>query len=90
MHFLHIWIVPDARGLGPAYGQRAIDRAAAHRQFQLLASKDGRDSSLLVHQDVDLWMTELDVGAEREPGYTWRAAASRCTGSVSRKATAPR
>src|SRR5262249_10507676 len=68
VHFLQIWILPDRRGLAPAYGQRAVDLEAARRGFALLASKDGRDGSLHVHQDVDLWLALLADGdtAERE------------------------
>lgn len=66
VHFLQIWIVPDARGLKPAYGQLAFDREAARRAFVLLASKEGRDGSIQVHQDVDLWVTRLDAGERRE------------------------
>jgi redox-sensitive bicupin YhaK (pirin superfamily) len=65
VHFLQIWIVPDTRGLAPTYGQRAYDREAARRGFVLLASKDGREDSLQVHQDVDLRMALLDPGQER-------------------------
>ncbi len=66
VHFLQIWIVPDARGLKPAYGQLAFDREAARRSFVLLASKDGRDGSIQVHQDVDLWVTLVETGERRE------------------------
>ena len=41
--------------LKPAYGQQAFDRDMASRVFVLLASKEGRDGSLQIHQDVDLW-----------------------------------
>ncbi len=66
VHFLQIWIVPDQRGLSPAYGQKACDRAAASRGFVLLASRDGRQDSLQVQQDVDLWLTLLAAGESRE------------------------
>jgi redox-sensitive bicupin YhaK (pirin superfamily) len=66
VHFLQIWIVPDARGLAPAYGQHPVDREAARRGFALLASKDGRDGSLQIHQDVDLWMALVETGAPRK------------------------
>jgi redox-sensitive bicupin YhaK (pirin superfamily) len=65
VHFLQIWIVPDTRGLKPAYGQRAFDREAARRGPVLLASRDGRDGSLQVSQDVDLWVTLLEAGERR-------------------------
>jgi redox-sensitive bicupin YhaK (pirin superfamily) len=65
VHFLQIWIVPDARGLAPAYGQRPFDRVAAAREFVLLASRDGREDTIQVHQDVDLWVTLLAAGESR-------------------------
>jgi quercetin 2,3-dioxygenase len=66
VHFLQIWIVPEARGLAPAYGQKAFDLAAAAREFVLLASRDGRQDTIQVHQDVDLWVTLLAAGESRE------------------------
>jgi redox-sensitive bicupin YhaK (pirin superfamily) len=66
VHFLQIWIVPDSRGLEPAYGQLAVSRDTARRAFLLLASRDGRDESLQVHQDVDLWLGLVGAGERRE------------------------
>jgi redox-sensitive bicupin YhaK (pirin superfamily) len=66
VHFLQIWIVPDRRGLTPAYGQKPVDRARARRGFALLASKDGRDDTLRISQDVDLWLALLEDGDHRE------------------------
>jgi quercetin 2,3-dioxygenase len=65
VHFLQIWVVPDTRGLKPAYGQRTFDRGAARRGLVLLASRDGRDGSLQVQQDMDLWVTLLEAGEGR-------------------------
>ena len=65
VHFLQIWIVPDKRGLKPAYGQQSFDRDAARRGFVLLASRDGREGSLQVQQDADLWVTLPEAGEER-------------------------
>ena len=66
VHFLQVWIVPDARGLKPTYGQQAFDRERASRAFVLLASKEGRDGSLQIHQDVDLWVAFIGTGERRE------------------------
>jgi redox-sensitive bicupin YhaK (pirin superfamily) len=66
VHFLQIWVVPDTRGLPPAYGQLHVDREEAARRFLLLASRDGREGSLQVHQDLDLWVTTLQAGERRE------------------------
>jgi quercetin 2,3-dioxygenase len=66
VHFLQIWIVPDRRGLAPAYAQKPIDREAARRGFALLASPDGREGSLRISQDVLLWLALLEDGERRE------------------------
>jgi redox-sensitive bicupin YhaK (pirin superfamily) len=66
VHFLQIWIVPDTRSLPPAYGQKVFDRDAAKRSFVLLASKDGRDGTIRVQQDVNVWMTLLGEDERRE------------------------
>ena len=66
VHFLQIWIVPDQRGLVPTYGQQPVDRDLARRAFALLASRDGRDGSLQVQQDVDLWVALIEAGERRE------------------------
>jgi hypothetical protein len=65
VHFLQVWIVPDTRGLKPAYGQQAFDRDAARRRLVLLASGDGREGSIQVQQDVDLWVTLLGADERR-------------------------
>jgi redox-sensitive bicupin YhaK (pirin superfamily) len=66
VHFLQIWIVPDARGLAPAYAQKPYDRAAAASELVLLASCDGRKDSIEVRQDVDLWVTLIGTDQTRE------------------------
>jgi redox-sensitive bicupin YhaK (pirin superfamily) len=85
VHFLQIWIVPDTRGLEPTYGQLAFDREAARRGVLLLASKDGRDGTLRIQQDVDLSVALFAAGDRRElqlrPGR--RAWVHVARGSVS-------
>jgi quercetin 2,3-dioxygenase len=65
VHFLQIWVVPDTRGLAPTYGQKPFDPEAARKGFVLLASKDGREGSLRVHQDAALHVTKLAEGEGR-------------------------
>ncbi len=66
VHFLQIWIIPETHGLPPAYGQKAFNKELAKRSFVLLASKDGRDGSLYIRQDSDVWVALLDDGEQRE------------------------
>ncbi len=65
VHFLQIWILPDARGLKPAYDQRRFDRAAARTGWVLLASRDGRDDSIALRQDAELHLSALVPGDRR-------------------------
>lgn len=65
VHFLQVWIVPDARGLAPRYDQMTFDEAKAREGLVLLAAGDGRDGSIRLHQDVSLWVGRLGGGDER-------------------------
>ena len=76
VHFYQIWIVPDRRGLPPRYDQRSFPEAERHDRLRLVASPDGRDRSLSIHQDVEVFLASLDEGRqvahELEPGrYAW-------------------
>lgn len=62
LHFLQIWIVPDARGLAPGYEQKTFPPAEKKGRLRLVASRDGRDGSVTIHQDVDLYASVLDPG----------------------------
>ena len=55
LHFLQIWIVPDARGLAPGYEQKSFPTAEKKGRLRLVASRDGREGSVTIHQDVDLY-----------------------------------
>ena len=61
-HFLQIWIVPDTRDLPPGYEQKSIPEENRRGRLVLLASRDGRDGSVGLHQDVALLGTRLDPG----------------------------
>ncbi len=66
VHFLQIWIIPDQHGLSPAYAQQPFDCAAAESDFVLLASRDGREKTIQVRQDVDVWLALVGKGVRRE------------------------
>src|ERR1041384_1242134 len=65
VHFLQIWIIPDTRGLAPAYDQRPVNQDAARHSFTALATKDGREDSVRIHQDVDLLLALIEAGERR-------------------------
>ncbi|MCE1237873.1 MAG: pirin family protein [Hyphomicrobiales bacterium] len=61
-HFLQIWILPEAQGLTPGYEQTRFEPAEKAGRLRLVASRDGRDGSVVVHRDVDLFATRLSDG----------------------------
>ncbi len=61
VHLLQIWIQPDAKGVKPRYAEKSL-KDAAPGTLHLVTSKTGRDGSIAIHQDADLWLAKLDVG----------------------------
>ena len=62
VHFLQIWILPNRRGLPPSYEQKTFSVAERTGTLRLVASVDGREGSIKVHQDVSLFASLLDAG----------------------------
>lgn len=62
VHFLQIWIVPEKRGLEPSYEQKTFSDADKRGRLRLIGSRDGREGSVTIHQDVDLYATVLAEG----------------------------
>lgn len=65
-HLLQIWIFPNENGLTPSYEQRAFPALADGSGLILLASNDGREDSLTIHQDVDIHGGRLESGASTD------------------------
>jgi hypothetical protein len=72
VHFLQIWIVPDTEGLPPSYEQKSFSRDDRRDRWCLVASPDGADGAVGVHQNVRLYGALLDAGRtlrhEIDPG----------------------
>ncbi len=62
VHLLQIWIVPEQRGLKPSYEEKKFAPEAKQGKLKLVGSKDGRDNSVTIHQDVDLYLASLTPG----------------------------
>lgn len=62
VHFLQIWIIPRKRGINPGYEQKAFSAEDKRGTLRLIGSSDGRQESLTIHQDVDLYGTLLGAG----------------------------
>lgn len=63
VRFLQMWVLPRRKGLAPSYEQRGFVGAEKHNRTLLVASENGREGSVTVHQDVDLYLAEVDAGA---------------------------
>ena len=62
LHLLQIWILPEAKGITPGYRQTAIGDQTRRDRLRLIASRDGRDGSLVMHQDVAIYSSLLSPG----------------------------
>ncbi len=62
VHLLQIWILPHTVGLEPGYEQKAFSEDERRGRLRLIASEDGRDGSVQVHQDVTLYASILAAG----------------------------
>jgi redox-sensitive bicupin YhaK (pirin superfamily) len=63
LHFLQIWIVPERQGIEPSYEQTSFPEATRRNTWRLVASRDGREGSVTVHQDINVYATLLEVDA---------------------------
>ena len=64
VHFLQIWIEPNVTGVRPSYEQKRVDAAAKRGRLAPIATPDGRDGSVTIHQDAEVYAALLD-GTER-------------------------
>jgi quercetin 2,3-dioxygenase len=64
VHLLQIWIEPNVMGVAPGYEEKQFDAAEKKGRLRLVASPDGRDGSVTIHQDARVYAALLD-GADR-------------------------
>jgi quercetin 2,3-dioxygenase len=62
VHLLQIWITPDKQGHQPGYEQKEFHADEKRGKLRLLASPDGRDGSVTIHQDAKLYVSLLEPG----------------------------
>src|SRR5579872_3417125 len=62
VHFLQIWILPEREGITPSYEQKTFSTEDKRGKLRLIGSRDGRDGSVTIHRDVDLYATLLPAG----------------------------
>ena len=60
VHLLQIWIMPNARGLTPGYEQKMFSDEAKQGKLALIASQAGREGSVTINQDANVYASKLD------------------------------
>ncbi len=60
VHLLQIWILPERKAIEPSYEQKNFSAKRKSGQLTLLVSRDGREDSLHIHQDANLYVLDLD------------------------------
>jgi len=62
VHLLQIWMFPEEKGLKPVYGQKTFSEDEKRGKLRLVASPDGRDGSVKIRQENELYATVLGKG----------------------------
>ncbi|WP_426102744.1 pirin family protein [Massilia sp. TSP1-1-2] len=70
VHFLQIWIKPHVTGIAPSYEEKHFAPHSKQGQLRLVASSDGRDGSVLIHQDAALYAAILNGADSAEHALT--------------------
>ena len=76
VHFYQIWLLPDGPGHTPRYDQRSFPEDERRGRLRLVTSPDGRDGSLKIHQDAEVYLATIGPGDrvthDLRPGrYAW-------------------
>ena len=76
VHLYQIWLFPERKGIEPSYEQKRFPPEERHNRLRLVASREAENGSLLIHQDVRIYLASVDAGRSVEyalpPGrYAW-------------------
>lgn len=64
VHFYQVWIKPRAKALAPSYEERKSGGPTPDDRLELVASPDGRDGSMTIQQEAEVWLGRLSRGVE--------------------------
>ena len=65
-HFMQIWIIPNVKGIAPGYEEKHFPSSEKDGKLRLVASSDGRDGSVLMHQDAAMYVGLFNTGQYAE------------------------
>lgn len=82
-HIFQIWIQPNKTGLPPSYEQKSFESVLDSKKLVLTLSENGRDGSLPIKQDADMYISRLKMAEElefnlRPKRAAWIQVASGC------------
>lgn len=63
-HFFQIWIMPNKSGGTPGYGQKSFEEALNKEKMVLVVSETGRDGSIDIKQDADIYVSRMKAGQD--------------------------
>jgi redox-sensitive bicupin YhaK (pirin superfamily) len=66
VHLLQIWILPEKQGIEPSYEQTRFEEDESQNRFRLVASRDGREGSVTIHQDAELYLANISQNNQVE------------------------
>jgi redox-sensitive bicupin YhaK (pirin superfamily) len=64
VHFLQIWIEPSVKGITPGYEEKHVDAESKRNCLRLIASPEGSDGAVKIHQDARIYASLLDGDAK--------------------------
>jgi redox-sensitive bicupin YhaK (pirin superfamily) len=64
VHLYQIWLFPERKGIEPSYEQKRFPDEERHHRLRLVASPDGAEGSLLIHQDARIYLSTIDDGRQ--------------------------
>lgn len=64
LHFLQIWVMPDRKGIAPRYDRQSFPEADKRGRLRLVGSPEGREGSVIIHQDVEFFAALLAKGEQ--------------------------
>ena len=67
-HFLQIWIEPNVTGIAPSYEEKRFSEAEKRNRLPLIASCDGAEGSVQIHQDARLYAARIEAGQSLSHG----------------------
>lgn len=70
-HFYQIWLLPKSQGIEPSYEQKQFADAELNNALRVVASPDGRDGSLSIHQDANIYLSKLENGNSISHNLPW-------------------